>query len=78
MPPFVWLCQFSYTISFTMDLEQLLKPHLTSNKIRSIYIQFFPHHYQLILVQASSFPHSTKHMEDIMQMTTLFANIHDR
>ncbi len=78
MPPFIWLRQFSYATTLAADLERLLEPPLIRNEIRSIYVQSFPYHYQLNLVQTGSFPHSKVHMEDIMQMTTFFANIHDK
>ncbi len=77
MPLFVCLRQFKFAISLATDLEQLLEPLLTGNEIRSIYIQSFPYHYRLDLVQASSFPHSNDHMEDIVQKTNFFASIHD-
>ncbi len=78
MPPFEWLKQFQYAISLATDLERLLEPPLTGNKIRSIYSQSFPPHYRIALVEAGTYPHNTNHMDDIMAMTTAFADIYDR
>ncbi len=78
MPPFEWLKQFQYAISLANDFERLLKPPLTRDKIRSIYAQSFPPHFRIALIEVGTYPHSSNHMDDIMDMTTAFANMHDQ
>ncbi len=78
MPPFEWLKQFQYAISLANDLKRLLEPPLTGDKIQSIYAQSFPPHYHIALVEAGTYPHSPKHMDDIMDMTAFFTNMYDQ
>ncbi len=78
MLSFKWLKQFQYAISLATDLERLQEPPLTGNKIRSIYAQSFPPHYRIALVEAGTYPHSSNHMDNIMDMTTSFANMYDQ
>ncbi len=55
-----------------------MEPPLTSDKIRSIYVQSFPHHYCYDLIATRTFPRSPNHMQDIATMTKHFADIYDQ
>ncbi len=76
--PFVWFKQFTYAISLGTTFKQYTEPSLMGDKIRSIYVQSFPHHYRRDLIKTGTFPHSPDHMQDIAIMTEHFANIYNQ